>query len=284
MGSKSESSVRAKNLRSNSTKGRHFASDEGETDHQDKNTKKQQIEGLTSQLEDFTSNLQDALNKGESGLDMSKADPLCAIYALFYSLKESVDRLGDKFDRSTARIDVLEKKLEGQVKINHTNDARLERIEKALRDKQVILTYPQIDTSARDFQEKVRKHLISALGLPSDLVKSIDIFRLGKAASTVLLCCPTSSCKSMLFGLLKKQRDDDNLKDMFLNDFLTPSRLQLFKDARKLKQDDSMGYITSVFSFRGDVFVRIKDVPEKRLIRNTSDIKIIADCIDKTSP
>ena len=76
---------------------------------------------------------------------------------------------------------------------------------------------------------------------------------------------PNQEDRSALFTAVKSNRP----RDLFVNDYLIPSRDKLLYEIRTKKQE--LG-IHSVFSFRGQIYIKKSGDSEKILVRSINEI------------
>ena len=242
------------------------------------------LEALTVRLEKFTSKLSKNVQGEKTLKNKISKDPVSAIFQLLISIQDSVENINSKFDNLSHRVTLLEDEVKStklreseQIKINKQLEDYIENLEKKSRERQAVLSSSLLDTTEQNFIEKTRERITNELGATQGRAEGIEVNKLGKNKSVVLLSFPTIECKQDFFRRIKHRRTilghQDNAPPIYMNDFLTPKTAKLFKDVRKLKDDS--GKIFSVFTFRSSVYVKIKKEDDMVLVRNVDDVKTL---------
>ena len=143
-----------------------------------------------------------------------------------------------------------------------TND-RISRLNK------VILNFAAIDTTDQNYRGKVRSILHDVLKLSPTITDHIFISQFGKSKNTVLLDLPSTAVKAAIFRSRADLRDNDNYKELSVNEFLSKKGSEIMKVARQMKKQKR---IYTAFSMNGQVYVKLKSEDEKRLISNLDDL------------
>ena len=257
---------------------------DGASDDRRETRSSRQLESLTDKLEHFT----DAVRN--SGDNETKQDNSSSLYTLvleikndikvikpdIQTIKNDIQALDHKF---SARLDNLEghvmqhetriTKLEENVdSLKSTNVKLVEKNEYSTRAKQAILSSSLIDSSAKNFVDATRS-LLKSISTPEQIIFFIDISRLGNNKNVALLSFPTLSIKSGLFKVIKEWNKVEDHARVYLNDFLTEKKLELFKKLRKLKAEEK---IFSVYSFRNGIYIKTTEGADSKLRKSMEEI------------
>ena len=240
----------------------------------------EQLENLMVRLEKFTSSLGKKLQGNKSTKFKMPNDPVAAIFQLLFGIQDSVELINEKFAKLSQRVSTLEDELRTSRKretdyatVNKNLEDHIDDLEKIVRERQAVLSSSLIDSSAQNFLEKTRETIVTELGVAADRVENVQINKLGKTKSVILLTFPTHESKIDYFKRIQHRRkilhQHENAPPIYMNDFLTKRNAKLFKDVRKLKEDT--GKLFSVFSFRGGVYVKVKKEDNMIPIRDVED-------------
>ena len=200
-------------------------------------------------------------------------------------IRTDVKSIKEKLDAQNDRINALENFVDGatadkanQQKMNLAFINKFESNEAQIKRKQAVFTMDCIDTRNNDYREKVRNFFLSA-GAGNEILALVDISKFGTQdndngtkANTVLLDFPTFNTKLEFYKLIKTWKaEQEGRPKVYFNDFLTQKKLKLFKSLRKLKKEEKL---YDVFTFRDNVFIKIKEKSDKpKLISSQDDIE-----------
>ena len=176
-----------------------------------------------------------------------------------------MDNLKSNVTQHEARIVKLETNVDTLKTINSKQTDKYEFYTKA---KQAILFSSVIDSSATTFFEKTRS-ILKSIGTPDQIVNFIDISKLGKNKNVALLSFQTITIKSALFRIIKDWNHEEENERIYLNDFLTEKKLEIFKKLRKLRAEKK---IHSVYSFKNQIYIKVDKEGDSILIRSMDEI------------
>ena len=191
-------------------------------------------------------------------------------------MKDDIDKLDGQNQRITTIESFVEDTKTTLAKQRETNLAvnnRLDYNEALIKSKQAVLTAVGIIDTTRDNYRKTTRDFLVSIGMVNNAAIFVEINKFGNAQNTVLLSFPTLNLKLELYKHLKKfkgEQSTENKRNFFMDDLLTQKKLQLFKQLRDLKKQEK---IYSVYTFRDNIFVKIKDKDEDpKIIRTQNDI------------
>ena len=175
-------------------------------------------------------------------------------------LEQNDFELFEKYDDHEARINELEYIVDDY--------KRKERLNKLLLHGNVIVS------TSPTLQSDIHKLFAEQLKLDAELIKDVRVIKFGTGAHSVLLEVPSLIVKKELFAAMKKllqdsESENDNSAVFYLNEYLTPRYAELMKCCRERKKSKR---IHSAFSFHGQVYIKISESANKKLIRAMSDI------------
>ena len=222
-------------------------------------------------------------DKAKGGLVNTKG----AVKDMINDLNEDFNRLHGKFDKIyfvldnlIDRVDLMEERENEHQLLHEENERRIadlesknEENERRSRLNKVLLTYPQLNNESKSLQNETRKFLEESLKLDSAIVNKTKVSKFGKEKHTVLLEMPSIDAKLELFRIKKllttNEDDEKNLVNLYVNDFLTPKRVEILKRARVMKKSKKLD---SVFSINGIVYIRVNKDAKAKPIHCISDL------------
>lgn len=197
-------------------------------------------------------------------------------------MKNDIRAINDNLNGQNERLTAIESFIDDTklalTEQQATNTAvinRLDSNEALIKSKQAVFTAKGvIDTSKENFRKTTRDFLM-AIGLDSAAATFTEINKFGNPPqkNTVVLAFPTVNSKIELYKHFKKFKSDqstDDKSNFYMNDLLTQKKLQFFKHLKDLQ---SKKKVHSVYTFRNNVYVKVKDKDdESKLIQSQVDI------------
>jgi hypothetical protein len=176
-------------------------------------------------------------------------------------LKSAMDRI-TKLEQENIG---LKNKLEEKDAIVRDQEKRLEDIEGHVRADFVVISGRSVSSEKTDLHQRMSHQLSNALTISIDVTDRFIYRKLGNGTNKVLVKVANYDDRVALFTAAKKDRP----KDLFVNDYLIPSRDKLLYEVRKRKQD--LGFY-AVFSLRGRIFIKKRKDSDKIMIGSLEDV------------
>ena len=150
-------------------------------------------------------------------------------------------------------------------------ESSVEENERKLRLNKVLITYGEFGVESPTLQDDVCKFLIDSMKLDPQMLNGTRVEKFGKGGHTLLIELPSTNVKKEIFKARANLRRNGNpiCNNLFVNDFLTRRKVELFKKTRELKKN---GKIQSTFTFDGNVYIKMAEGANRKLIRGPSDL------------
>ena len=192
------------------------------------------------------------------------------VFAILKNVSDRVDTLEGHDRAQSLLIEDLESRLIKQEFINSET-------ERKARANQILLTHPNLNSSAADLNKTVITFIQNKFQLPLAKIKDVSARKIGPDDHTVLVSVPNESVVGDLFKIKKQLRNEKKDDHLFLNEFLTEFNYNLLKSLKAIKsaciKKKQPPLFYSVFSFRGRIYVKIAEDSDRILIKNKHDIK-----------
>ena len=144
-------------------------------------------------------------------------------------------------------------------------EMRMDKLERDFNDDYVIITSP--DFRSRSISDNAL-HVSNLCNISTDdLLECAEWKKFGNNGDQVILRTTYSDIKHKLFNEIRGKRRGN----CFISELLTAKNNQLFYEARKLKREEKKIY--SVYTFKGQVYIRPNTDSYPVLIRDSKDLQ-----------
>lgn len=162
---------------------------------------------------------------------------------------------------------------------------RLEKLEFDSSEKEreerllhATMTHPSIDNQRTDLHAHVREFMLNHLRMTErEIDANMQVTKL-RRSNSVLLIFSHARFKTFLYAARKKMRTDDpdSCDSLYINDYLTLfniSILNSLKSERRNRNEAGLASFSSVFTFRGRVYVKLTKDSERKAIKDKKTCK-----------
>lgn len=206
--------------------------------------------------------------------------PMATFVGILNDFRNELKKLNLKLDGITSelknfngRLCVLEESFK-PLKYNYESldkrinelELRFEDIEQEKRNLNLLLHIN--DSPPQDeYEESIKKILTDKIEVEGELIEGIVITRFGRTKNIFSLMVPNFRVKGRLFACIRRTKP----KDIYLSEYLVSRREKLMKDLRLRKKN---GELASVFTYNGQVFVKLTQNSQKIKISNINDLNL----------
>jgi exosome complex exonuclease DIS3/RRP44 len=181
------------------------------------------------------------------------------------TLEKKVSELNKELSKKNKKIDDYEIRL---LKLEEKNDNK----KQVKRENELIMIGSGVKTDSPNLEESTAKFIKDVLEVPSaEHFKYKKI--VGKSKSFIKIIVPSTKDKIALLQASRIKRPSN----IFINESLTKQRQELLYNARKMKREaknaDNTNIFFSVFTFRGDIYIKKSKDGEKVLVKNIIDLQ-----------
>ncbi len=214
----------------------------------------------------------DRAPKSSHGLpEDSLVSILQVLVAKVDEISKELFKLAPKLIQQTSRVKSVEREnislknmlVKKNAKIEDL-DQRLEVVDIQATSEFVILSGQSISSDGSDLCSYVSDQISQVLHVGIEKIKCFSFQRLGKNKNKVLVRIPDTEDRIELFRAARTIRSTN----LFVNDFLTPVRQTFFK----LRKQKHQRGLHSVFSFRGQIYIKKMRDGDMILIKSLNDL------------
>ena len=178
-------------------------------------------------------------------------------------LTNEVQKLKEVITTKDEKIKVLEEKIISNEKTLSSYELRIDNLERAALNESIIITSPEF--KSKTLEESV-DYVSSVAQIPKDVFLQDSIWkRFGKNGDQLTAKFAYEESKLEFFKCIREKRG----QACYISEMLTPKNDQINYEARKLKKAKK---VYSVYTFRGQVYVKPNFFSEGVLIREMSEL------------
>lgn len=189
-------------------------------------------------------------DESDSGMDVDLTREIARLGTKLKSLQKEVDALKKSLSEMTVDNRKLTAVIETSKKSFTEQKIRLDGVDKKSRLLHSVLTWPGFSSIEKtNFRRDVKDVLSQTLRLSTNFLDRFVFRRIGSDGNKIFATALDEVDKSALFTTVRSLRPDN----FYVNEYLTKENADLFYQLRKMKKD---GHFSSVYSFRGDIYVK----------------------------